>query len=144
MKEMRFQVEVHATKEKVWDTLWQDETFRQWASIIDPGTYRVGDLIEGSEVQFISSENGYGVTSKVVKLKKYEYIVLKHTADTQKSGREERDKEWTGGRESYELVERDGLTILTLVCDIPIEMAEYFRLQYPKALLVVKELAEKH
>jgi uncharacterized protein YndB with AHSA1/START domain len=50
MKEMQFSVEINASKQKVWDTLWQDETFRQWAGIIDPGTYvtlqRVKELAE--------------------------------------------------------------------------------------------------
>lgn len=71
MKEMQFSIEINATKERVWDTLWQDETFRQWASIIDPQTYMVGDLKEGKEgdeVQCISSASGYGVTNLVVKL----------------------------------------------------------------------------
>jgi uncharacterized protein YndB with AHSA1/START domain len=47
MKEMQFSIEINATKERVWDTLWQDETFRQWASIIDPETYMAGVLKEG-------------------------------------------------------------------------------------------------
>lgn len=76
MKELQFSVEIHATEEKVWDTLWQDETLRQWAGIIDPGTYMVGDLKEGNEVQFISA-NGYGVTSLVEKLIANEFLLLK-------------------------------------------------------------------
>lgn len=82
MKELQFQVEINATKEKVWDTLWQDETFRKWAGIIDPGTYMVGELKEGSGVQYISAENGYGVTSLVEKVRHAEYLMLKHKADT--------------------------------------------------------------
>ena len=39
MKEIQCVVEIHTPKEKVWDTLWQDETFRQWAGIIDSGTH---------------------------------------------------------------------------------------------------------
>src|SRR5690554_7172206 len=103
MDELQFQVEIHATKEKVWDTLWRDETFRQWAGIIDPGTYMVGELKEGNEVQFISAENGYGVTSLVEKLVPNEFLLLRHQADTQDSGVQEREKQWTGGKESYTL-----------------------------------------
>ena len=46
MKEIQFSIEIHTTKERVWDTLWQDETFREWAGIIDPGTHMVGELKE--------------------------------------------------------------------------------------------------
>jgi uncharacterized protein YndB with AHSA1/START domain len=142
MKEIQFLVEINATKEKVWDTLWQDETFRQWAGIIDPGTHLVGDLQQGNEVQFISA-NGYGVTSLVEKLTPGEFLLLRHSADTQDEGKREREKEWTGGAESYSLAEKDGSTTLTVAFDIPPEQEEYFKINFPKALERVKELAEK-
>jgi len=142
MKEMRFRVEIHATKEKVWDTLWQDDTFRQWAGIIDPGTYMSGELKEGNEVQFISA-NGYGVTSLVEKLVPGEFLLLRHQADTQGNGKREREKEWTGGKESYRLAEKDRMTTLAVAFDVPPEMEEYFKVNYPKALERVKALAER-
>ena len=74
MKQMQFAVTIKAPRQKVWDILWQNETFRQWASIIDPGTYMEGDLKVGNEVQFISAENGYGVTSLVAELTPGEFL----------------------------------------------------------------------
>lgn len=141
MKEMQFEVEIRATKERVWDTLWQDETLRQWAGVIDPGTHMVGNLKEGNEVQFISA-NGYGVTSLVEKLVEGEFLLLRHSADTQGHGKQEREKEWTGGRESYRLAEKDGTTTVTAAFDVPPELEEYFKVNYPKALERVKVLAE--
>lgn len=142
MKELRFQVEIKATKETVWNTLWQDETFRQWAGIIDPGTYMTGELKEGNEVQFISAENGYGVTSLVAQLVPGEFLLLKHRSDTQERGAEKRENEWTGGEESYALSENQGVTTLLAAFGVPPEMEEYFETSYPKALERVKELAE--
>lgn len=138
---MHFQVKIRADKEKVWDTLWQDETFRDWASIIDPGTRMVGELKEGNELQFISA-NGYGVTSLVAKLVPGEFLLLKHQADTQDYGKQQREKQWTGGKESYSLSETDNVTTLTVAFDIPPELIEEFEASYPKALARVKELAE--
>jgi uncharacterized protein YndB with AHSA1/START domain len=143
MKEMQFSIEINATKEKVWDTLWQDETFREWASIIDPETYMVGDLKEGNEVQFISSASGYGVTSLVEKLVAGEFLLLRHRADTQEDGKREREKEWTGGEESYSLAEKHGTTTLTVTFGVPPELEEYFKVNYPKALKRVQVLAER-
>ncbi len=143
MKELQFTIEIHTLKEKVWDTLWRDETFREWADIIDPGTYMVGELQQGNEVQFISAENGYGVTSLVEKLTPNEFLLLRHQADTQDSGKRERENEWTGGTESYSLTEKDGLTTLSVAFDVPLEMEEYFQINYPKALEQVRELAER-
>lgn len=143
MEKLQFTVEINAPKESVWVTLWQDETFRQWAGIIDPGTYMVGELKEGNEVQFISSENGYGVTSLVEKLVPSEFLLLRHRADTKEAGEQERDKEWTGGVESYSLAEQNGTTNLTVTFDVPLEMEEYFKVNYPKALACVKVLSER-
>ncbi len=141
MNQMQFVVEIKASKERVWDTLWHDETLREWAGIIDPGTYMRGKLKEGNEVEYISG-NGYGVTSLVEKLIPNEFLLFKHSADTQDSGKQERGKEWTGGAESYSLSEKDGTTTLTAAFDVPEEMEKYFQTNYPKALERVKELAE--
>lgn len=141
MRETQFKVDIQASKDTVWQTLWQDETFRQWAGIIDPGTYMVGELKEGNEVQYVSG-NGYGVTSLVEKLTPGEFLQLRHTADTQDVGTRKRAKEWTGGKESYSLTQKDGTTTLTAAFDIPPEQEEYFAVSYPKALQRVKELAE--
>jgi len=143
MKKMQFSIEIHSTKVRVWDTLWQDETFRQWASIIDPETYMVGDLKEGSEIQFISSSSGYGVTSLVEKLIVNEFLLLRHSVDTQNDGKQEREEQWTGGQESYSLVEKNGITTLTVAFDVPPELEEEFKVSYPKALEIVKVLAER-
>src|ERR1700730_18483745 len=122
MKEMQSSIEISAGRERVWDTLWRDEAFREWASIIDPETYMVGDLKEGNEIQFISSANGYGVTSLVEKLIANEFLLLRHRADTKEGGKREREKQWTGGEESYSLAEKDGITTLTVAFDIPLEL----------------------
>jgi hypothetical protein len=143
MKELQCSIEIHATQARVWDTLWQDETFREWASIIDPETYMVGDLKEGHEIQFISGASGYGVTSVVEKLVAGEFLLLRHRADTQEDGKREREKEWTGGEERYSLAEKDGTTTLTVAFDVPPALEEEFKVNYPKALERVKVLAER-
>lgn len=142
MKQMQFTVDINASKQRVWDTLWQDKTFRDWAGLIDPRTYMVGELKQGNEVQYISAENGYGVTSLVQELIPNEFLLLKHQLDTQDSGKQEREKEWTGGEESYRLTGNNGATSLTATFDVPPEMEDYFNVHYPKALDRVKVLAE--
>jgi hypothetical protein len=141
MIEMQFTVEINASKELVWQTLWQDETLREWASIVDPGTYMVGELKEGATVQFNSAQ-GYGVTSLVAKLKPYEYVLFKHKADTQDSGERNREDQWTDGQESYRLTENNNVTTLEMKFDVPRELEKIMSVKYPKALKVVKELSE--
>ena len=143
MQELQFSIEINAPAPRVWDTLWQDETFREWASIIDPETYMVGELKEGNELQFISAASGYGVTSLVEKLVVGEFLRLRHRADTQDDGKRARENEWTGGEESYSLAEKEGTTTLTVAFDVPPELEEMFRVSYPKAMERIKVLAER-
>lgn len=143
MKETQFSIEINASKESVWTTLWGDITLRDWTNIIDEGTYMKGVLKEGNEIQFISSVNGYGVTSLIEKLTSNEFVLFRHGADTKESGQQEREKEWTGGKESYSLTEKNGVTTLIVKIDIPQEQEETFNIRFPKALERIKTLAEK-
>lgn len=142
MKELQFSTQINAPKERVWATLWEDATFRDWASIIDEGTYLQGEMKEGNEIQFISSVNGYGVTSLIEKLIQNEYVLIKHSADTQDSGMQEREREWTGGTESYLLTEKNGVTSLLVTTDVPDELVEMFNIRLPRAIERIKTLSE--
>jgi hypothetical protein len=142
MKELKFVVTIHASKETVWATLWQDATLRVWMDLVDPGTYMVGELVQGSTVQF-NSASGYGVTSLVAELISNEYVLFKHQADTKEDGAKSRDDQWTGGTESYELTEDDGITTLTMKFDVPVELEQIMSVNYPAALNKIKEMAEK-
>ena len=142
MQKIQFPIEIKVIKEKVWNILWEDKTFREWANIIDEGTYMVGEMKEGAEVQFISAVSGYGVTSLIEKCIPNELVLFRHMVDTKETGKREREKEWTGGQESYLLTEHDGNTTLTVELDVPPEQVETFEERLPKALRRVKELAE--
>lgn len=142
MHQEEFSIEIHAPKERVWETLWNDVTFRDWANLIDEGMYMKGELIEGEEVQFISGINGYGVTSVVEKLEPYSFVLLRMLVDTKESGEALREEEWTGGSESYALNEEGEVTTLTLTTDVPPTQEVTMRERLPKALARVKELAE--
>lgn len=143
MKKSQFSIEINASKEKVWKTLWEDATFRDWANHIDEGLYIQGVLKQGNVIQFISSVNGYGVTSLVEQLIPNEALIFRHSADTKESGEQKRDNEWTGGEESYSLTEKAGITTLTVNIDIPYELVETFNIRLPRALERVKTLAEE-
>jgi uncharacterized protein YndB with AHSA1/START domain len=141
MKELKYSTEINAPRANVWKTLWDDTTFRDWAGIIDEGTYIKGVLKEGTDVEFISSVNGYGVTSFVEKFTPDQLAFFRHKADTQESGAKSRDNEWTGTSERYELSERNGGTVLTLTTQVPPEQEQTFQHRLPKALARIKELA---
>jgi hypothetical protein len=148
MKKIQHSIEINASKEKIWETLWSDKTFRDWSNIIDEGTYLDGELEEGNEINFIGSSEGgasYGVTSKIEKLIPNQFILLAKTADiiVDKDGKiEKRAEQWTGGMESYELEDNNGNVKLTIIEEIPDELLEYFDAKIPEVLKRVKVLSE--
>jgi hypothetical protein len=102
----------------------------------------VGEMKEGNEVKFISFKSGYGVTSLIEKLIPDEFVSFRQMADTKESGAQEREMEWTGGKESYCLTECNGMTTLTVELDVPYEQMETFKVRFPKALERVKVLTK--
>ncbi len=83
------------------------------------------------------------MTSLIEKLNLNEFVLFRHAADTKESGQQEREKEWTGGTESYSLTEKNGATTLIVKTDIPQELEEIFNIRLPRALKRIKALAEK-
>lgn len=124
-------------------TLWDDVTFSDWPSNIDEGAYMTGVLEEGNEIQFLSSVNGYGVISLIERLDPNEFILIRHAADAEESGQQVREKGWTGGKESYSLAGKAGVTTLTVRIDVPLEMEEMFNIRISKALERIKEFSEE-
>lgn len=83
------------------------------------------------------------MTSLIEKLNPNEFVLFRHSADTQEGGQQDRDKEWTGGTESYSLTEKNGVTSLIVKTDVPQELEETFNIRLPRALERIKTLAER-
>jgi len=49
---LHIEIDINATKEKVWDILWNDATYTQWTSIFCEGSHAVSDWKEGSKILF--------------------------------------------------------------------------------------------
>ena len=54
MKKLNFTTKIDAPKEKVWNTLWNDATYRAWTSAFAEGSFAETDnWKEGSKVLFL-------------------------------------------------------------------------------------------
>ncbi|WP_296561070.1 hypothetical protein [uncultured Acetobacterium sp.] len=69
----------------------------------------------------------------IEKLNPNEFVLFRHGADTKESGQQEREKEWTGGTESYSLAEKNGVATLIVETDVPKEQEETFNFRFPRA-----------
>ncbi|MGQ0827138.1 MAG: hypothetical protein ACT4ON_01960 [Bacteroidota bacterium] len=43
MEKLQFTIDIKASREKVWKTLWEDTSYRKWTSAFSEGSYAVSD-----------------------------------------------------------------------------------------------------
>lgn len=139
MIKSKFSIQINAPKEKVWETLWNDETYRKWTAFFSEGSYAKSDWQEGSKIQFLTPD-GSGMFSRIHKKIPNTQMTFQHLGEI-KNG-EEVPSAWVGGFESYFLEEKNGVTELTVEADTTEEYQQFFTDTFPKALQVVKQLSE--
>lgn len=144
MKKEKFTIAINAPKEKVWQILWNDDSYPKWTAVFSEGSKAVSDWNEGSKILFVN-ENNDGMHSIIDKKIDYEIMNFKHLGMV-KNGIElpedEISKSWSGATENYRLSEVNGITTLTVEMDIVEEYQNYFNEKFPLALKIVKELTE--
>jgi len=146
METKEFKISINAPKEKVWDVLWNDSSYRAWTSVFAEGSHAETDWKKGSKVLFLDNK-GRGMVSVIAEKIPNEFMSFKHLGEV-KDGVEdtssERVSQWAGALENYSLNTVNGKTELTVDMNITDEFIDYFLNTWPKALDKVKELAEKN
>ena len=149
MEKLKFSTNIKAPREKVWNVLWNDDTYRKWTSAFMEGSYAETDnWKEGTKVLFLGP-GGDGMVSTVAKNKRNEFMSFKHLGEV-KNGVEDTESEkikiWAGAMENYMLSDENGNTKLDVKLDVDSagDFKDYFSKTFPVALEKVKELAEKN
>ncbi|MEP7143387.1 MAG: SRPBCC domain-containing protein [Ferruginibacter sp.] len=140
MSTLKFKTKINASKEKVWETLWDDKSYRQWTAAFSEGSYAESDWKEGSKILFLTPK-GEGMFGVIEKKIPNTQMTFKHLGEV-KNGIEEK-KEWGGATESYHLEEDSGTTELNVELDATPEFEQYFNATFPKALEILKQISEQ-
>jgi hypothetical protein len=144
MNNINHTIEINAPREKVWNILWDDATYRKWTSAFNEGSYAVSDWKQGSPIHFLDPQ-GQGMFSVIETLDKPSTMIFKHLGVV-KDGKEQpptpETEKWSGGTEEYYLAEENGKTTLTVSSYAPEEFVEIFNSGFAKGFAIVKELSE--
>ena len=148
MEKLNFSTSINAPKEKVWDILWNDITYRAWTSAFTEGSSaKTDNWKEGTKVLFLDHK-GSGMVSMVAANRPNEYMSFKHLGEV-KEGMEdttsEKVKTWAGALENYTLKEANGKTELLIemsAAGMSDEFKDYFLKTFPIALENIKQLSE--
>ena len=145
MEKLNFSIEINAPKEKVWEIMLADETYRQWTEPFSPGSYFEGSWEEGSKMKFLSP-GGDGMFAVIAENRPFEYLSIEHRGMI-KNGTEDSEseevKKWLPAHENYTFREKDGVTEVLVEMDTNEEYKKMFEETWPRALQVLKELSER-
>lgn len=146
MEKHEFRITINGPREKVWQVLWNDASYREWTSVFAPGSWAKTDWKKGSEAYFLDDKND-GMIARIEESIPNEYMSIEHLGYVIKDGKEDRDneeyKQWAGAHENYSLKTVDGKTELVVDIDLADQYKDYFMKTWPQALEKVKELAER-
>ncbi len=143
-EKLRYTITINASKERVWQALFEDESFRKWTSLFAEGSYFVGDWSEGSEIRFLNAGTD-GMISMIDVNRPHDFMSIRHMGYIV-NGVEDMDsdevKAWTPAFENYTLEDVEGGTHLTVETDTFNDYVEYFNETWPKGLDEIKRIAE--
>jgi uncharacterized protein YndB with AHSA1/START domain len=150
MEKMHFSTTIRAPRQKVWDTMFQDATYREWTSVFNPGgSWFEGDWSEGSRIRFLGpGEDGKigGMVSRIKTNRPLEHVSIEHLGmiqDGEEDTTSDAVKAWAPAFENYSFSEKGGATEVQVDMDIDAEHRTEFEAMWPKALTKLKELAER-
>lgn len=150
MQKIHFSIQINAPKEKVWDTMLGDATYREWTKAFHEGSYYKGDWSEGSKMLFLgpdeTGKNEGGMVSRIKENRKYEFISIEHlgiVVNGVEDTTSEEARKWSPAFENYTFTEKDGGTEVSVDMEAANdEYKEMFEAIWPKALLKLKEISE--
>lgn len=149
METIQFTILINANKGKVWDTMLNDKSYRQWTTAFHEGSFYEGTWEKGTEIRFLGpGEDGKlgGMYSKIKENKKYEFISIEHLgmiADGVIDTTSDEVKKWAPSFENYTFSEKGNQTELKVEMQIDSNYKSMFDEMWPNALKLLKDLSEK-
>ena len=149
MERIHFSIKINATKKTVWNAMLEQDSYRAWTEVFGPGSHYIGDWRTGGKMLFLApgKEGGMsGMVSIIRENRPFERLSIEHVGFVQ-DGKEdttsEAAKSWAGALENYTFKETNRTTEVLVEMDTVEEHKEMFQNTWPKALLKLKDLAER-
>ena len=149
MQILQFSILINADKQKVWNTMLQDKTYREWTKEFYDGSYYEGGWEKGNEIRFLARDergNLQGMFSRIKENIPFEFISIEHLGlinngivDTSS----EEIKKWAPSFENYTFSNISGQTGLKIEMQVVPEFKSMFEELWPKALKALKSLCEE-
>ncbi len=141
LNRLHFSIEIKAEKSKIWNALWNEDSYRDWAGVFFDGSYVVTEnWKEGTKVLFLSPDQS-GIYSIIEKHIPNELMRFKHCGPVVNGKEQSVDDDeiaWSGATEKYTLTEGTNFNTLSVDIDVLDEHLDFMKKTFPKALEKVK------
>lgn len=143
MKRLEFTARINAPRERVWHTMLDDATYRDWTRAFSEGSYFEGDWSEGSVMRFLGPDGQGGLAHRVRECRPFERVAMTVIGVIENGAVKQAPGEWTGAIEEYTLRDAGDQTELHVAVDTAEQYAGMMNDGWNKALARLKELAER-
>ena len=138
---LAFSIDIKAEKSTIWKALWNESSYRDWASVFFEGSYAVTDnWEEGSKVHFLAPDQSgiYSIIEKHIPNKIIRFRHIGNVLGGKEQAIDEETKKWSGATEIYTLTEGEKTNVLAVEIDVLDEHLEFMTKTFPQALEKVK------
>ncbi len=150
MTTLQFEILIDAAIEKVYNTMLDQEHYKEWTSIFNPNSRFEGTWQKDSDIRFIGEdEDGslHGMISRIREHMPGQFVSIEHrglivNGKAVLCGPEA--ELWAGALENYTFTRKDDKTLVSVSLDTPDAYATFFSESWPKALEKLKQICEKH
>jgi uncharacterized protein YndB with AHSA1/START domain len=145
METLHFVIYIKAPVEKVWDTMFDSDTYQQWTAAFQPGSRFEGSWEQDAKIKFVDGSNS-GMISRIKENSKHLRMVIEHLGvihDGVEDTTSPEAAEWAPALETYTFGVKNEGTELKVDMEVQEEHRSMFEDMWPKALQALKKLAEQ-
>jgi hypothetical protein len=147
MKTLNFAQRINANPEKVWQKLWDPESYKTWTKPFSSGSYyKTDSFTQGSSIHLLTPE-GHGMYSIIETLEINKKLVFKHLGDIvnfEEIPITAQTENWSGALESYTIIKSNEGIILNVEVETLDSYVSSMEKLFPLALYELKQICEKY
>lgn len=146
MVTLTFEKQINASVQRVWNVLWNKDTYAQWTSSFNPVSRMETDWKVGGKTYFLDAD-GNGMVTTIHSMHEPYELVFRQLGEVNNGVEDttsEKVKSYTGSFEKYFLSETNGATKLNVSADTLEEYRDFMEKAFMEGLEIVKKLAEKN
>jgi hypothetical protein len=145
MEQLHFDILIDAPRDRVWDLMLADTTYRIWTAPFADGSYFEGSWGMGQEIRFMAPGKG-GMLARIADNRLHEFLSIEHrgmiSADGVVDTTSDEVKAWAPAYENYTFTAVGDRTRVSIDMKADGDFANFLRRTWPVALGKLKKIAE--